>query len=452
MLTQLRAAARRLGLSAERRSGPPDLLADSIRATLGAIGGYLPGFFIPVAIAIVLGADAATDTFFLALSVSALIANTAGAASQHVAIPFLIAARRDGADTGRFVGEMATTLVILAAVPTLLANTTVAAVARDWSGWDAGQVALLRSFLWWLVPYVGCSVLAGVYSAALAAEHRYVRAALSPAVRSVIVLAAVLSAPSVGIHALVWGYAIGEGARMLLLARAARMGRPAILFAWPARGTLSQFQRSVGAQVLGAGLLASIPVVDRAMASSLGAGNVSLLEYADRFWQLPVSFAMSGFVITSLSHWSERFHRDGSLAALSRDITRASAGLFALFLPLTVVVLVFGRPLVGLVLAGSDLSGAELDRLTATLQAFVLVVPIYVAGLVYTRAFLVLRRADWLFGINVVQVLVKVVLNVLLLPVLGLVGIALATSATYAVSTVLLVGLFHLRLSRRPAA
>jgi putative peptidoglycan lipid II flippase len=89
------------------------------------------------------------------------------------------------------------------------------------------------------------------------------------------------------------------------------------------------------------------------------------------------------------------------------------------------------------------------DLVAGVLKALMAGVPIYVAGLVYTRAFLVLRRSDWLLFINVVQILVKVGLNVLLLPAFGLVGLAVATSATYTIATALLVVLFHMRLSRR---
>jgi putative peptidoglycan lipid II flippase len=448
MLKHLRSIAVRAGLPLAGAGSRPTLLADSIRATAGSIAGLLPGFFIPIALALLLGADAATDTFFLALSVATLIGNTAGTAMQQVAIPFLVAAKGEKADVGRFVGEMALTLLVLAVLLAAVANLGVLALARHWLQWSPEQTELLRNLLWLLGPYVVCSVLSAVYSAALAADHRYVGAALSPAARSLVVLAAVLFAPRFGIYVVAVGFALGEVLRLVLLLRAARRGQPLALFAWPSRGILSRFHRSAGALLVGSGLLASLPVVDRAMASSLGAGNVSLLEYADRFWQFPVNLALSGFVITSLSHWSHRLQDHGSRAALARDTRRVALGLFVLFLPLALGVVLFGRPLVHLVLGGGDLAAPELDRLADTLKAFVAVVPIYVGGLVYTRAFLVLNRSDWLLAINLVQIVVKIGLNVLLMPTFGIVGLAVATSATYATSSVLLVVLFHMRLLR----
>src|SRR5205823_2182189 len=85
-------------------------------------------------------------------------------------------------------------------------------------------------------------------------------------------------------------------------------------------------------------------------------------------------------------------------------------------------------------------------QMADTLGALVLGTPLYVAGLTYSRAFLVLKRSDWLFGISIVQLIAKITLNIWLIPAFGIAGIGISTSLTYALSSGLLIGIFHLRL------
>lgn len=428
------------------------LLADSTRASAAAIVGYAPGFFVPIAIAAVFGANASTDAFFLALSAASLVANAAGVTTQQAAIPFLIDARRGGGDVGRFVGEIAAALLILAAIPTVVLNGAILwhiARGAQWHGHDA---RLLGQFLWLFVPYIGCSVLAGAYAGALNAEHQYGRAALSPAVRSTIVLAAVLGARALGLYALVIGYLLGEAARCGWLFAILRRRYPVRVLGWPSAARLATFSRTAVAQMLGSGVVAFLPLLDRMMAAPLGPGSLSLLDYADRLWQVPVGFAMSGFMVTSLSHWSEGLHRRGGTAGLSSVTARTAACVFLLFLGPSAAFVIARAPIMRIVFGSGRFTLDDLTLLTNTLAMLVAGTPVYIAGLIYTRAFLVLKRADWLLAISVVQIVLKVVLNRAFIPAQGLVGIALASVVTYAVSSLLLVALFHLRLASAAGA
>jgi putative peptidoglycan lipid II flippase len=423
------------------------LVVDSTRATAAAVLGYVPGFFVPLAIAAFLGANARTDAFFLALSVASLVANSLGVTTQQAAIPFLVDARRAGHDVGRFVGEISTALLLLAVLPILVLNGSVVLYVQNSSGWSGADRQLLHQLLWVFVPYIFSSVLAGVYSGALNSQHRYVTAAVSPAIRSVTVLLAVLATPLIGIYALVYGYIIGEGLRLVYLFRTLVRQFSIRVLAWPHASSLPDFSRTAVAQMLGSGVLAFLPLLDRMMASPLGAGSVSLLDYADRLWQVPIGFAMSGFMVTSLSHWSERLHRAGTVQGLVRDTLHAAVFLFLVFLIPTMMFLEWRAPLMNALFRSSKFTGRDLELITKTLAGLIIGTPIYVAGLIYTRAFLVLKRSDWLFGVSLVQLIVKVALNLLLIPLLGLAGIAIATSVTYLISTVCLMAIFHLRLA-----
>jgi putative peptidoglycan lipid II flippase len=432
-------------------AGPDALVGASTRATTASIAGSVPGFFVPIAIATVFGASAGTDAFLLALSVASFTANALGSTTQQAAIPFLIQARGEQRDIGAFLGQMATVLLVLAAIPMIVVNLGVPIYFSGWGHWSPASVHLLIVFLWAFVPYVVCAILAGVYSGALNARHLYVRVALSPAIRSVIVLVALATAPVIGMYSLVSGYLLGEFVRAwYLISRLARQV-PIRLFARPGHD-MGAFLRSALAQMLGSGALALVPVVDRIMAARLAAGTVSILDYADRLWQVPLGFAMSGLMVTTLAHWSERLYGGGTVGALSASTRRLALAMLAALVPLVVIFAAARHPLIDLVFGHTRLTPAERRLLADTLAVLVGGMPVYVAGLTYTRAFLVLKRSDWLLAIGLLQLATKTGLNLILIPIWGLVGIACATTLTYTLSSALLVVIFHVRLVHTPIA
>jgi len=422
----------------------------SSRATVASIAGSAPGFFIPIAIATVFGASAGTDAFLLALSVASFVANALGSTTQQAAIPFLVQARGEKRDVSRFLAEMTTVLMALAVVPLIGVNLGLPVYLGRWGHWAPADTRLLTIFLWAFVPYVVCAILAGIYSGALNALHLYVRVALSPALRSLVVLGALVLSPILGMYALVSGYLAGEFIRMAYLIARLRRQYPVHLLARPAHHGIAEFLRSAVAQMIGSGALALVPVVDRIMAARIGVGIVSILDFADRLWQVPLGFAMSGLMVTTLAHWSERLYHGGSVRDLSRSTFRLALALLAVLAPFVLVFDVWRQPLVALAFGHSRLTPADQRLLADTLAVLVAAIPIYVAGLTYTRAFLVLKRSDLLLFIGVGQLVVKTALNLLLIPIWGLVGIASGTALTYVVTTLVLVAIFHLRLARSP--
>ena len=424
------------------------LFTASVFATIAAVIGYAPGFFVPIAIARFLGADARTDAFFLALSVATLVAGAVGATTQQAAIPFLMEAKREHRDIGAYIAEMSTALLLLAVVPTLiLSGGVVLYLARE-RGWPAGQIGVLTELLWLLVPYIAFSVLSGIYAGTLNAEHRYNRVAISPALRSGFVLMLVVLLSGMGVVGLAAGYILGELARLTFLVVMVAKRQRVRLLAWPRTEGIGEFFRTAVSQMLGSGVVAFLPLLDRIMASGLGAGSVSVLDYADKLWQVPVGFALSGIMVTSLGHWSERFQQGGTISMLARDTSRMAIGLFAAVVPFCLIFVVIRASIIPVVFAAAKLSPREVGLVTDTLAAMVCGIPSYIAALIYTRAFLVLKRSDLLLLIGLIELAIKPLLNALLIPRFGTVGIGFATALTYSLATVLLLAIFHGWLAR----
>ncbi len=417
------------------------VVRDSGSTAAASVLGQGPALLVAPLAALMFGANHSSDAVFLALAIAGFVTTTVAGAANFTAVPFLVsaAAREDGG---------AAFLVQLTQL-TVGASVLLAAGAAVIGSAYLSSYAGIALYLWLLVPFNVLAGVSGLLAGTLNARHDYWSAAISPLFRWLTVLASiVLLGRALGAASLLLGYTLGEGLRLLLLTRQVRAHFARVQGA-PAAGSVStelrHFLRSAAAQVAASGVLALVPIVDRSMARRLPAGAISLLEYADRIWQVPVGFAMSGLLVVVLSKWSHDLH-GGSARPNVVDQTRRTATFVALvaIVPCAIVIW-FRQPIGALLFAHGRFPLTEVPKVADTLGAYVLGIPTYLAGLTYTRAFLAQKRSGWLLVVAVTEFVLKLLLNGPLLAAYGLPGLALATSTMYAFGLVILIAGFHRR-------
>jgi putative peptidoglycan lipid II flippase len=437
--------------SAASSAGTRGLFGTASGVTLAAVLGQAPGFLLPIAIAWLLGATRETDAFFLAFALTTFFASPLIVSAQDVALPFIVANREAGGNRARYLEE-ATTAVLLFAAAIALLLVAAGPFVLEWAGGLRGtELALANELVWWFAAYIVVTTGASLGVGALNAEGVYVRAAVSPALRSSVVLAfLLLMSGGSGIKAVAYGYLVGELCRAWYLRRtlASLYGRQ-LRLAVPPR-TLLGFARQASAQMLGSAAIASMPLIDRAWAGRLPTGSVSVLDYAERLWQVPLGFLMSGVLIVALSRWSSELQQGGDIEGLAANTRRTALVLSGLSIPFCAVGVLGRTHIVHWLFGPGAFPSEHLPVLANTLGVFLAGIPVYVVGLVYARAFLVLQRSDVLLGIAVGQIACKVLLNSILAARWGVPGIALATVGTFGLgSTLIVVALGALRTKRR---
>ena len=407
--------------------------------TVASIVGQAPAVAVPVVMAWRFGASACSDALFLAMAVATFVVTSVLAIGQTAVVPFLVdAVRAEHGVAAVLPAVRRTTLWSLAVVG--LVGTLV---ALTWFPPSEGCAAGWPAYLAALAPYVAAAAFCGLATAALNAHRDYTYAAVSPIVRwTGVILGVALFAPWLGLWAAPLGFGAGE------LARWGALEWRRISHRVPSGATQTAPELSlVGtavAQVAGSALLALAPMIDRLMAArALDAGSVSILEYVERIWQVPVGLAVSGLLVVALSEWSHHRSAGASISALAAAARRMSLAAGGLALVATAVVVLGRRAVVAVLFRHAALDPHTLDVASDTLAAIFLATPIYVAGLTYGRALLVLKRSDWLLVAAVCQLGVKVMANLWLMPRFGLPGIGLSTALMYAVGSVILIAVVH---------
>jgi putative peptidoglycan lipid II flippase len=425
-------------------AAPPDayrLFGTAIRTTAASALGQGLAVAVPVAVAWRVGATSSTDSFFLAYAVIAVVVTAATGVGQHSAIPDLIE-WRDARGSHPLADQMLAWLVW-----TSVAASVIAALGLLAWGAGAAVAPAAAFYALLLVPFAAlaaaCSVAAGV----LAADRSYARGAASLMARWGVAVFAVLAFADLGIGVLAAGLALGEALRFVLLRSwLGARGRwsPRVVVPRAASRVLAVLRNSA-AQFAGSLVLAATLVVDRLAVAGLGEGSVSLLEYAERVWQVPIGLAMTGVLAVALTEWSHDAVTAGGVAR--GRVAKAAAFAALATAPVAAAGWVWRGEVTAMLFGGARFSGAELDVLADLIGTFLAITPVYVAGVTYGRALLAERRAHWLLIVAVLQLAIKVVANGPAVAAFGIIGVAMTTAVIYAAA----LGAFILVPAHRPA-
>jgi len=411
------------------RSRP--LVLDTITTTGWATLGRAAGFMIPFFIASWFGGDSRTDAFFFSYGVVLFLANIFAPVVEYVIVPYIAEARREGENVGEFIGRVLAIsgagLVILTGILFLIIKPVLALVTR----FDQPTLILSRDLLLETSPLIILLVWTGILSGTLNAYKKFAYPAVSPAFRAVINLGFIFALRGIiGIHAIALGYVAGETVRMfILLGVIKKLNLIRIKFSFSLAPGLRDFFSKASYQTVAMIAIWSKPIIDRAMASWLGEGNVSILYYADRLYIIPITFICSGLMATTLSHWSTRYYESSRLT-MRTDVRRAVKLVGLMTLLITVFLLMVYRPVARIAYQRGAFRPDQVIEVQRVWFFYLLGLVPYVIARIYFQAHLVLKNTHFLmiyaFGLTGLGIL----LNYILMDRFGVAGIALATTAT----------------------
>lgn len=342
---------------------------------------------------------------------------------------------------------MTWTMVVLVVVSlgiSLLAGPLIGRVIAPDLSPDAQALAVDLTRLLLVSP-----LLLGLGAAAkgmLEAQDAFTLPAIAPVLYNVgIIFGAVMLAPMMGIHGLVAGVLIGASAHVLVqlvgLVRRGLRFRPS--FDLHTEG-LGEVARLMGPRVLGQAAGQGNLIVMTNLASRLGEGSISALNYANALVLLPHGILAMSLSTVIFPRLARQFAR-GERAEMRRMLMDGLRPLLFLVLPVTVVMLAFRTSIVQVLFQYGSF-GAESTDLVA------LAVALFSLGLLarsliepVTRAFYAMHDTRTPVAISIAAVLANIALGWWLSRSFGFAGLALGMSITYTLRMLALVWL----LSRR---
>ena len=438
---------------------PHESVQRGVVSAVGAIGlatlvSRLLGYVRDMVVAGVFGAGPVTDAFFVAFRIPNLLRRllAEGALSTAIIPVFSETLARGGqASFARVAQAVAgvglVALCAVSALGMLLTPWIVAVMAPGWTA-DAGLFDLAVRLTRVMFPYVVLVGLGALAMGALNAHHRFVTAALGPAVLNVGMIAAVLALAAhttPPILSLAVGVLVGGAGQLLVqLPELRRLGVPLSPSTEWRHPAVVQIAHRLWPAVFALAAVQITVVVNTLLASLLPSGTVSYLYYADRVMEFPLGvfgIALATAVLPGMSAQAARGERE-ALRATLRFALRLSAFIAV---PATVGLVLLGGPIVRLLFQRGEFGAAEALYTTQALAAYAVGLPAFSATRIVAQTFYALGDTRTPVAVGFASVVVNVLLALALMWPLQHAGLALASSLS---SYVNLVGLYWL-LRRR---
>jgi putative peptidoglycan lipid II flippase len=386
-----------------------------------------------------------------------------GGTLSIVFIPTLadVLARGDADELRRVTAQLFTAVVVIGALM-VVAGQVVAPLLVPVAapGFLANPEQLLLTIALTRLNFISMFFLAlAVFATAyLQARSRFTAPAVAPLVFNVVTIAGTLwLGPRMGITGLAVAWIAGTTAQFL--AQAPALGaagfRYALTMHWshPAMRTVGRLALPA---MLGLAIVEINAYVGRFFASLLpaapGVNAVAALDYAYSIAQAPIGI-LAISVATVLFPGMSQLAAAGDRPALSRTTVLGLRSVLFLMLPVSAGLMLFSVPVVRVMFERGEFSPAATIVVASCLTA-------YAAGLVPMAAYYVITRTYYALHnmrtpviTGVAMVALNAALAYLLMPVLGVAGIALATTVVGLVNVGLLLWLLrgslgHLELTR----
>ncbi|MDD5634182.1 MAG: lipid II flippase MurJ, partial [Candidatus Omnitrophica bacterium] len=212
---------------------------------------------------------------------------------------------------------------------------------------------------------------------------------------------------------------------------------------------LRDFLKIISFQIVSMVAIGLNPVVDQTMASWLNIGSVSILQYAEKLYQIPVVFILSGFIVVILSRWSEQYHKEEKGKVFKKEIKTTLLLVFIFSLFLMAVLAAFSGPIVRFVYCRGEFPVELLGLVKGTFIFYLLGVGFYLMGQVMVRAHLVKGDTKVLMKAAFLSNFCNISLNLIFMKLLGIKGLALSTSITSLITFVYLLRTLDIFFKKR---
>lgn len=403
--------------------------AAAIVAVFGLISRLL-GFAREIVLAAAFGASGTTDAYVNSL----LIVNAVAALLLYTLVTLIIPTfQRERAEAGAdSAWRLVSALAVWVGIILIVLSTAVAIwpeVPAALFHLDPTRAAETATLIRIMAPAIALQGFSAIFTAMLQIHGRFAGpAAVGVAFNAGIILGVVVGQASIGIKAAAWGVVVGALLQVVLqLPQFLRLlrddhVRPAVTH--PRLGALGL----LAVPVVAASLLQQInSFTDKLFASSLEAGRVSALNFANALGQAPR-------VALLLPLMTPLFPLIAKLVGEQRDTEairafRRVAGLLGLVsVPMTVLLAVYAHEVTQVAFGRGRCTASCVDQISGPLLWYALGLWASFASYLTNRTLAAARRQSFILWTTIMTVAVTIVLDLILLGPMEQSGLALAAT------------------------
>jgi len=312
-----------------------------------------------------------------------------------------------------------------------------------------GKLELATELARWTFPYLLFISLVALLSGVLNSLTRFAMAAFAPALLNVALIVSLLVARGSSdietVRIMAIAVLLGGVAQFALCWFAVRRAGVKLRFGRP---RLTPAVRELVVLILPATAAAGVYQLSQLFyayfSSRLGEGALTMLSYADRLNQLPLSIIGTALGVAILPSISQAIARDDQAEAADVQ-ARAFDLSMLLTLPATLALMVASFPIIGALYRGGEYS-LEAAQTTASILAILVTgLPAYVLVKVLTPAFYARKDVKTPVYIAMTILALSIPANFILIPIIGIYSLAIVTSAGAWINFLLLFAILYAR-------
>lgn len=397
------------------------------------------GFLREMLMAAVLGAGPVADAFYAAFRFPNLFRRLFAEGAFNAAFVPLFSKEIEGGGEGgarRFSEEVFGVLFTVLLVLTILMELAMPLLVRTViaPGFTGDKVELTTALAFIMFPYLMCMSLTAMMSGILNSLHRYFAAAVAPVFLNIILIGVLGHALYLGMDGRTAGYNMAWGvlaAGLLQLLIVTVSVRRAGIVVRLRRPRLTPAVRRLLLLALPAAVTGGITQINLVIGQIIASGRegaISVLQYADRVYQLPlgvVGIAVGVVLLPELA----RALKAGHMVEAGNLQNRSTEFALFLTLPAAAALLVMSEEIVRVLYERGAFSEHTTGSVSAALAVFGLGLPAFVMIKAFTPGFFAREdtRTPMIFaGISVA---VNVTLALTLFPLIAEAGIAAAEAS-----------------------
>ena len=303
------------------------------------------------------------------------------------------------------------------------------------TGLPANSAQLASAALPGLVLLLPLGMLAALQSAWMLAAGRHVNTLLD-SIPTFFIAATILAFPSGDIAPLVWGTVAGfvfhSLALLIPMARRFELEAPSFSLLSP---QWRWFWQGFGIMIGGQALMSLTVIIDQFYAVSLGTGSIATLGYANRILALILGLAAVAVSRATLPIFSQA--RPGGAGTIHSVATYWARMMFMVGIAVMAISYVLAPWAVKLLFEHGQFSPRDTLIVTQVLRYSLPQLPFYFSCMVLVSYALSQRRYTLVFWSGLLGCAGKILGNLLLVPLLGINGIALGAIVVYGLNALL---------------
>lgn len=290
--------------------------------------------------------------------------------------------------------------------------------------------------------------VSGLVNGVLNAHQHFLLPALAPIMYNLgLIIGALFLADPFGVYGLMWGAIAGAAGHLLIqlpgLWQRQMVYQP--ILAWNDAG-LRQVITLMGPRILTLGVIQINFLVLFNLASRLGEGSVSALDYGWDLMQMPQTIIGSAIGIVLFPTMSQ-LAAQGDVAGLRQTVAQALRIILALSIPAMVGLMVLGRPIIQVMFERGEFGPDSTEAVNRSLQFWALALVGHCALEVINRLFYAQKDTSTPLLGALVGMVINFIIAITTYQLLNSGGLALANAVAVTVEVLILLVIAHRRMA-----